>query len=225
MDNSALSDRMKGYEFVTRQYLTRRMPVIIRVDGKAFHTLTRGCERPFDSHLAQIMDETAQALIAKVQNVRCAYVQSDEISLLLIDYNTLNTQQWFDGNIQKMVSLSAAIASVTFTKLWSAEGLFDSRVFVLPKEEVCNYFLWRQLDATRNSINMVAQSLYSHRELQEVNIKKAQELIFQRGINWNDYEAYWKRGRMVTKEGVDRNIPIFTDDREYVEKFMVIEEQ
>lgn len=220
----SLGDRMKGYESVTRQYLTRRMPVIIRVDGKAFHTLTRGCEKPFDPYLARTMDETALALITKVQNARCAYVQSDEISLLLIDYNKLETGQWFDGNIQKMVSLSAAIASVAFTESWGTEGLFDSRVFVLPKEEVCNYFIWRQLDATRNSINMVAQSLYSHRELQKVNIKKAQELIFQKGINWNDYEAYWKRGRMIAKEGVDRDIPIFTDDRQYVEKFMTIEE-
>jgi tRNA(His) 5'-end guanylyltransferase len=170
------------------------------------------------------MDITAQALVQRVQNVRCAYVQSDEISLLLIDYNTLNTQQWFEGNIQKMVSISAAIASTTFTKAWSVEGLFDSRVFILPPAEVTNYFLWRQLDATRNSINMVAQSLYSHKELQHVNIKEAQELIFQRGINWNDYESYWKRGRVVTKEGVDRNIPIFTEDRNYIEKFMEIEE-
>jgi len=218
-----LGDRMKGYENVFRHRLTPRTPAIIRVDGKAFHTLARGCEKPFDPYLAESIDVTAQALVQQVQNVRCAYVQSDEISLLLIDYNTLNTQQWFEGNIQKMVSISAAIASTTFTKAWGVEGFFDSRVFILPPAEVTNYFLWRQLDATRNSINMVAQSLYSHKDLQHVNIREAQELIFQKGINWNDYEAYWKRGRMVTKEGIDRNIPIFTEDRDYIEKFMEIE--
>jgi tRNA(His) 5'-end guanylyltransferase len=109
---------------------------------------------------------------------------------------------------------------------WDYEpAYFDSRAFILPENEVCNYFLWRQQDCTRNSIQMVAQSMYSHKELHEKNSAELQEMTFQKGINWNDYEPYWKRGRVITHEGVDRGIPIFTEDRKYIEKFLEIEEK
>jgi len=221
-----LGDRMKLFENAYRIYLPPRMPVIIRVDGKAFHTLTRKCEKPFDALFAAVMDSTASALLEKVQDARMAYVQSDEISLLLIGYNTFASEPWFSNNLQKVVSISAAVASATFTMCWDYEpAYFDSRAFILPENEVCNYFLWRQQDCTRNSIQMVAQSMYSHKELHEKNSAELQEMTFQKGINWNDYEPYWKRGRVITHEGVDRGIPIFTEDRKYIEKFLEIEEK
>lgn len=216
---------MKSYENAHRTLLPPRIPVILRVDGKAFHTLTKGCEKPFDAKVANSIDEVAIALVHNVQNARFAYAQSDEVSLLLIGYNTFNSQSWFDGNIQKMVSISASIASVAFTKAFGETGYFDSRVFILPEADIANYFLWRQQDSTRNSIHMVARSLYSHDELLDKNIDQMQEMIFQKGSNWNDYEPYWKRGRVITKHGVDRQIPIFSTDREYIEKFMAIEDK
>jgi len=225
-----LAERMKLYEGVWHERrLIPRMPVIIRVDGKAFHTLTKQCKRPFDEDFAQIMDLTAKALIDEVQCSRFAYVQSDEISLLLIDYNKFDSCQWFDGNIQKIVSVSASVASVTFNAYGNQIGLrtgyFDSRAFNITEREVANYFIWRQQDATRNSIQMVAQSLYSHKQLLNKNTDEQQEMIFKKGTNWNDYSTYWRRGRIVVKGDVDSNIPIFSQDRNYIEMFMEVEEQ
>lgn len=215
---------MKNYENVWQSILPIRMPVIIRIDGKCFHQLTRRCKKPFDPIVADSMDYTAKTLLYNIQNSRFAYVQSDEISLLLIDYNTFQTQQWLGGNIQKMVSISAAIASLAFTKQFSRDALFDSRVFFLPEKEVCNYFIWRQQDATRNAIQGLAQSFYSDKQLFSKNCDEMQEMLFQKGINFNDESPYWKRGRIITKDDIDRNIPIFTADRYFIEKFLKITE-
>jgi len=226
-----LSDRMKKYEDAYRYYLSPRMPVIIRMDGKAFHTLTKNCDKPFDKEFGLAMDYTAIALLSEVQNSRFAYVQSDEISLLLIDYTRFESQQWFNGNIQKMVSVSASIATVAFNEIWNRgefknRAFFDSRVFILPEREVINYFVYRQQDATRNSVQMVAQSLYSHKQLLNKNTNEMQEMIFQAGQNWDKYGAYWKRGRVVTNEmHVEFDTPIFSQDRLYIERFMEIAEE
>lgn len=176
-----------------------------------------------------------------------AYTQSDEISLLLTNDDNVDTQAWFDNNLQKLVSLSASIATLAFNKYYYEElyhdfeddielyrngifkAQFDSRVFILPKEEVANYFIWRQQDAVRNSIQMVAQSLYSHKELLNKNCNQLQEMIFQKGVNWNDYETRYKRGLCYIKKPIqigevtrnkfvaDLDIPIFTENREYIE--------
>lgn len=226
-----LSDRMKKYESIYHEiYLQPRAPVIIRVDGKAFHTLTRGCVEPFDKDFGRAMDYTATALVNDIQCSRFAYVQSDEISLLLIDYNKFDSCQWFDGNLQKIVSVSASIATVAFNEFWNkgefrSRAFFDSRAFNLSEREVVNYFIWRQQDATRNSIQMVAQSLYSHKQLLNKNTDEQQEMIFQKGQNWNDLPSYWKRGRVLTRDILNSNIPIFSQEREYIEEFMVIEEE
>lgn len=266
MSNDSLGDRMKSYEDAYRAHLPIRMPVILRIDGKAFHSYTRKCKKPVDEGLVECMNDTAIELCKQVQGCRLAYVQSDEISLLLTNYQTLDTQSWFDNNLQKMVSISAAVASVTFTensyKIWGfhddAEGTgfegmgytsaitkpayFDSRAFVLPKEDVTNYFIWRQQDATRNSVQMLARSLYSHKECENKNNSELQELIFQKGINWNDCPVPQKRGRCIIKKVstrtslnpktgevviadrsdwvVDNNIPIFTSDRHYIDQFI-----
>ncbi len=243
----SLGDRMKGYEETFKSSLPRRLPVIIRVDGKAFHTYTRECQKPWDSNLAMVMNLTAIELCKQVQGALAAYVQSDEISLLLHNYKKLVSQAWFDNEVQKMVSVSAAIASTTFSLnsklIWQEcrPAYFDSRVFVLPEAEVNNYFIWRQQDATRNSVQMLARSLYSHKELNNKNNSDLQDLCFTKGYNWNDLPTPQKRGRciiqtprilkingeVVTRNEwiVDNEIPVFTKNRDYINKFLLIDSE
>lgn len=224
----SLGDRMKEfYENRTRNFLPRRTYTIIRVDGKAFHSYTRGLARPFDEKLVNDMDETACYMCKNIQGAKFAFVQSDEISILLTDFDGLSTDAWFDGNIQKMVSISASLATAKFNELRPNKiALFDSRVFTIPSDiEVENYFIWRQQDTTRNSISSVAQSMFSHRELENKNTDQMQEMCFQKGVNWNDFSAKLKRGRLIVKqdyekEGATRSKwvsvepPIFTQERE-----------
>lgn len=225
--NDALGDRMKNYyENRTRHFLARRTYTIIRIDGKAFHTYTVGLDVPFDEGLIISMNETAKYLCASIQGAKLAFVQSDEISILLTDFDQLTTDAWFDGNIQKIVSVSASLATAKFNFLrLNKIALFDSRVFQIPSNvEVENYFIWRQQDATRNSIQAVAQSLYSHRELEGKNTNEQQEMIFQKGINWNDFPIGQKRGRLIVKTQdqertrwtVYEPLPIFTQEREFL---------
>jgi len=209
-----LGDRMKSfYEDRTRISLQRRTYTIIRIDGKAFHTYTKGLKRPFDVGLIADMDATAAYLCKNIMGAKLAYVQSDEISVLLTDFDDLGTQAWFDNNLQKMASIAASMATSEFNRLRLKRDLsiledvgqfkmamFDARVFQIPTlTEVMNYFIWRQQDATRNSISSVAQSLYSHKELNGVSGDQKQEMIFQKGINWNDYSYREKRGGVITK--------------------------
>lgn len=222
MNKQSLGDRMKeNYENRSKTYLTRRTPVIIRLDGKAFHTYTKGLDRPFDEGLTEDMNDTAIHLCEQIQGCKAAYIQSDEISLLLTDYDSLQTQAWFDYNIQKMCSISASMCSSKFNqlrlqrKIWSfldeSNNLsdfsnkpiklanFDSRAFNVPKEEVNNYFIWRQRDFERNSIQMLARSLYGHSECTNKNSSQLQEMCFQKGKNWNDLNSHYKRGRLIIK--------------------------
>jgi len=204
----------------------------MRIDGKAFHTYTKGLNKPFDGGLMDDMNSTAIHLCQNIQGAKCAYVQSDEISILITDYDTLQTDAWFDYNVQKICSISASLATGVFNYLrikrlfgstigtfvkdpiYTKEYVvsmpfetfdnfilasFDSRTFNIPKEEVANYFLARQKDAVKNSIASVAQSLYSSKELHGKNGNQQQELIFQKGINWNDFSVSEKRGRFIVK--------------------------
>jgi|ERR1035437_1257577 tRNA(His) 5'-end guanylyltransferase len=218
-----IGDRMKRfYEDRTRFLLPRRTYTIIRIDGKAFHTYTRDLEQPFDEGLIEDMDATACYLCKNIQGSKFAFVQSDEISILMTDFDIIGTDAWFDGNIQKIVSVAAGLATAEFNRLrlkrkmdttvatagsiielfkWAT---FDARVFTIPANyEVENYFICRQKDATRNSISSVAQSLYSHKELEGKNNNQKQEMIFQKNINWNDYPAKQKRGRFIQKETIE----------------------
>jgi tRNA(His) 5'-end guanylyltransferase len=245
MKNSSLGNRMKeNYESIYNYKLPMRLPVIIRLDGKAFHTLIKNAVKPFDYSFIHCMDQTAKYLCENIQGAQLAYIQSDEISILLHNYKRLNSQAWFNNEIQKMTSISAALASSYFTAT-NYEKLvqFDSRVFVLPESEVCNYFIWRQQDWERNSIQMLAHSLYSHKELHKKNMVDMQELCFQKGKNWNDLDTHLKRGRCiyktVTETGdwtntieelktdwiLDKEIPIFTKDRNFIEKWLEIIEE
>lgn len=248
---ATLSSRMKKYEYVTRTFLTRRSPVIIRIDGKAFHSFTRKFQRPFDEILRQTMVETCKYLCANIMGCKLAYTQSDEISLLLVDYQSLDTEAWFDNNLSKIISISASMATLAFNKSFKEiveksdvenkdiyrkkydQALFDARAFVLPIEEVNNYFLWRQQDASKNSINMVGQSEFAFAELQKLNTNQVQEKLWQeRGINWNNFSVPNKRGTCIIKEeylkgetirhrwAADENIPIFSANPNYIERFV-----
>ena len=229
MKNDSLGDRMKRYEIVTQQVLMKRTYTVIRVDGKAFHTYTKGLERPFDDKLMSDMDETAKFLCQNIQNAKMAFVQSDEISIVLTDFDELETESWYDNNLQKIVSVSASMATAKFLMLRPYKLVFfDSRVWQLPtRTETINYLIWRQQDTTRNSISSVAQSLYPHKELLNKSSDQKQEMIFQKGINWNDYAARYKRGRVIVKETVETEKglrtkwkmvepPIFTQDRDFL---------
>ena len=268
MRNDSLGDRMKTYENVTRTYLTRRTPVIIRNDGKAFHSFTRGFKKPFDSVLIEAMQQTMKYLCENIEGCVLGYTQSDEITLVLCDYKKLTSQAWFDNNIQKICSISASMATMIFNRFFdeitktyansvpyygtmypcdeqeriyidnlkksiSKGAMFDSRVFNIPKEEVNNCLLWRQQDATRNSIQSVAQANFSHKQLEGKNCNELQEMLWQeKGINWNNYPTHLKRGSCCVKSTytievdgkdvqrsrwiIDNEIPIFSQDTNYV---------
>lgn len=277
MDKTSLGDRMKNnYENISRYYLTRRTPVIIRIDGKAFHTFTRGFKKPFDDILVKSMQETMKYLCENIQGCVLGYTQSDEISLVLTDYTELTTDAWFGNNLQKMCSVSASMATLAFNKAFNdnivkyidgrldtdcdvmkdlAEytkilinarnkgAMFDSRVFTIPKEEVCNYMIWRQQDATRNSIQSVGQTNFSQKELHGKSCSDIQDMLMtQKGINWNDYATTLRRGSCCIKVDdsitkydevgnisdyiqrskwiIDDEIPIFTKNINYVEKLI-----
>lgn len=247
-----LGDRMKGYENIYRHQLTKRLPVIIRLDGKAFHTYTKGFKRPFDEDLASAMWETTKYLCENIQGAKIGYTQSDEITILLTNYEKLTTESWFDNNIQKMVSVSASMATAKFNEVMRAKypekelALFDARVWILPQSEVNNGFLWRQLDAAKNSVSMVAQANFPHKTLQGLNGSQMQDKLFlEKGINWNDLPIWQKRGvaiirkekpKTVTYNGetktvmrnvweVDHDTPIFSQDKNYIEQYVYPQEK
>src|SRR5271157_907164 len=249
----SLGDRMKGYEDTTRSYLLRRMPVIIRLDGKAFHTFTRCLKNydntmdktPFSIKMHTVMSFTTVALVHQIQNAQIAYTQSDEISILLRDWDKHETEQWFDGNIQKIISVSASVATATFNHFFAEDvrkpesyedyALFDSRVFNIPKDEVTNYFIWRQQDASRNSVQMLGRHYFSHKQLHQKNNSMIQDMLMkEHNINWNNIPTWMKRGSCAyprpagSDQGdpvwFDDEIPIFTADRNYIEKHVTIPE-
>ncbi len=187
------------------------LPLMVRLDGKAFHTFTRGLERPFDARLQRLMDDTTRHLV-KECGALIGYTQSDEISLLY--YSTGKGEPFLGGRYQKLTSILAATATFVFNRRLAAElpekadkmALFDCRAWVVPSlEEAANTLLWRELDASKNSISMAAQARISHTDLQGKNGKEQQELLFQRaGINWNDYPARSKRGAWFRRVEVTR---------------------
>ena len=278
-NKDALGDRMKqNYENITRSYLTRRIPAVIRLDGKAFHTFTKGMRKPFDDVLTKTMQDTMKYLCEHIQGCVLGYTQSDEITLVLTDYATIKTDAWYGYNIQKMTSVAASMATLAFNTAYSRNilpwerkagdetktgeergqaaglfavyasrentALFDARVFSIPKEEVCNCLIWRQQDATRNSIEAVGQAFFSQRELQKKNQSDIQEMLWSKfGVNWNNFPTENKRGSCCVKQTaqaeiddprnpghtiivtrrrweIDTEIPIFTQDRAYIEKLL-----
>lgn len=252
MRSDSLGDRMKRYESVPKLKLMRRTPVLARIDGKAFHTLTRGMDRPWDIRLQACMWSAANALCKNIQGCKMAYVQSDEISLLLTDWETFTTDAWFGNDLQKMCSVSASIATGAFLatmltlfpekreSLLAHKGLpaFDARFWNLPKEEVTNYFIWRQNDAIRNSVQMLARSVFSHRQCNNKSGDDLKEMLLEKGTSWDEQKNVNRVGACVVRgtetltvdkgKGnvekivrnrwvLDENIPVFKEDREYIE--------
>lgn len=218
MKNDDFGTRMKeNYEVRSQTYLPRRGYYLLRLDGKAFHTYTKGMERPFDKTLSDVMDATAVYLCKNITGAKLAYVQSDEISILVTDFDKLTTQAWFDGNIQKIVSISAAMATAEFNRLMynikpeyievGKLALFDSRVWMIADPyEVENVFIWRQQDARRNSVSMAAQSMFSHKALQGKNVSVMKQMMLDEGTNWEDYPAGFRNGRCIVKKSVQEPI-------------------
>ena len=206
--NDVLGNRMKGYENTTcGTRLFSRIPVIARLDGKGFSKFTKGLQRPYDERLTNFMVETTKYLV-KETNANCGYHQSDEITLVWYS-ESHESKIYFDGRLFKMISDLAAMASVYFNRelpnyLPEKAHLmprFDCRVFNVPTiHEAANTFLWRELDATKNSISMAAQHYYSHKELEGKNGSEKQEMLFQKGINWNDYPSFFKRGTYIQRK-------------------------
>lgn len=268
--NNEIGKRMKEYyENIPKTKLMRRAPVIARIDGKAFHTFTRGFKKPFDEILIKSMQDTMKYLCENIQGCVLGYTQSDEISLLLVDYKNLNSSAWFDYEIQKICSIAASMATMAFNKSFTKnveefmtdcassyemEGLcgkgteeyklcevyqkaiekgaiFDARCFNIPKEEVTNYFYWRQLDAIRNSIQMVGQAYFSHNILQYKTCEDIKDMLYVKDeIVWELLPTYKQRGSCCIKQDyiyenilrkqwvIDNNIPLFKDEgRDYIE--------
>ena len=285
-----LANRMKEYEKRNQYYLQKRTPVAIRVDMRAGHTFTRGFKRPFDNIFMKSMQETAKYMCENMGNAKLAYIQSDEITIILTDYDTLETDCWFNYRTDKLCSISASMATMAFNKFfernaenyiqncatdYEIDGLygkgtpeyqlceiyqkavnkgamFDARCFNIPKEEVTNLVYWRQLDASRNSIQMVGQANFSHKELQHKTCNNIQDMLMtQKGINWNDLPTYQKRGsgcvrnKIIIKSDdvmetaqlrdtsksenewiIDTEIPIFKGEgREYIDRLVFVGEE
>lgn len=261
--------RMKEYyESIPKTRLMRRTPVIIRIDGKAFHTFTRGFKRPFDEVLIKSMQETTKYLCENIQGCVLGYCQSDEISLVLVDYQRLDTSAWFDYEVQKMCSIAASMATMAFNKCFAQNvkeytigavddevknayekallrgAMFDARVFNIPKEEVTNCIYWRQLDARKNSIQMVGQANFPHKRLLGRSCNDIQNMLMQeKGIDWNELPVYQKIGsccvkvqkevelpdgkgtQLRTEWAIDKNIPVFKgQDRTYIDKLFMVGE-
>ncbi|MCI7206613.1 MAG: tRNA(His) guanylyltransferase Thg1 family protein [Clostridium sp.] len=279
MDTSDLAKRMKDYEMRDRYFLQKRIPVAIRVDMRAGHTFTRGFKRPFDNIFMKSMQETAKYMCENMGNAKFAYIQSDEITIILVDYDTLETDCWFNYRTDKLCSIAASMATMAFNKYFEICSLterlkddvehdyelgrvykdalckgamFDARCFNIPKEEVTNLIYWRQLDASRNSIQMVGQANFSHKELQHKSCNNIQDMLMtQKGINWNDLPTYQKRGsccvrnKIIIKSDdgmetaqlrdtsksenewiIDTEIPIFKGEgREYIDRLVFIGEE
>lgn len=271
-----LGNRMKEYyENIPKTKLMRRCPLIMRCDGKSFHTFCRNFQKPFDEVLIKTMQETMKYLCENIQGCVLGYTQSDEITLVLVDYKKITSQAWFDYEVQKMCSIAASMTTMAFNKFFRDNvgdflyenydeqyladyietlqnavdkgAMFDCRCFNIPKEEVTNCIYWRQLDASRNSIQMVGQANFSHKELQNKSCNDIQDMLMvQKGINWNDLPIYQKRGsccvrnhmisepygnRMLDKNAgenewvIDKNIPIFKGEgRRYIDDLVFVGE-
>lgn len=200
--NISLGDRMKqNYESVTDYSLIKRMPVIIRVDGKCFHQITKACDEPFDGMFMECMSGATLKLAREIQGFKLAYIQSDEASFLLTDYDGLQTQGWFNYELRKIISVSAAIMSAEFSNFFRNIAYFDARAFNIPREEVANYFLWRVMDWERNSVQMYARSNFSHSECYKKNRDDLHEMLYSIGKNWvNDLTPRERNGRFITKD-------------------------
>lgn len=215
MSQDTLGDRMKAFEAVEaeRRFMPL-LPVYARIDGRSFSRFTQGLGRPFDEGFSAAMVETTARLLADT-HARIGYTQSDEISLVWLQ-ERYDSEIFFDGRVQKMASVLAGIATARFHLACRAHPAlaervermaphFDCRVFPLPnRTEAANAFLWRERDATKNAVSMAARAYHSHRELHGRPAAQMQEMLFAKGINFNDYPAWFKRGTFLRRAVVRR---------------------
>ncbi len=216
----------RDYEDALRLYVPRRTHVVIRIDGRAFHQFTKKLERPYCQRLADALDAAALKLCCEMIGCRFAYGQSDEYSFVLTDTDPPDAALWFDGNVQKIVSVSASVFTAAFNSAFAADepGAFDARLLVIAqRREVEKYLLWRQLDATANSLNMLTSAHFTHKELLGKSTSEKHEMLHTKGVNWAKQPADFKRGRAIVREPgggwkVDRQIPIFNREPGYLEE-------
>lgn len=271
MTHDKIGARMKAfYEQIAKTKLMRRNPVIIRIDGKAFHTFTKHLQKPFDTVLIMSMQDTMRYLCENIQGCVLGYTQSDEISLVLIDYKRLTSEAWFDYEVQKMCSVAASMATYAFNRAFQKYArdwedrydriphptkeqndylmslhsamdrgaMFDARCFSIPKEEVTNMIYWRQIDAMKNSVQMLARVHFPHRRLMNKNCDEMKEMLKRKGVHWEALPVFQQRGScciktFFTRDGarrsmwiVDNSIPVFKDaDRRYIDNLIKVGEE
>ena len=248
----SLEERMKRYEAVSDNLLPIRVPVIIRLDGWHFKSFTKGLEKPFDLVFRETMVETMLYLCKELPGVAFGYTQSDEISLILCDYQSLETEPWFDSRLNKLLSIPAGMAAVKFNSVFKYisnsvldeakrtiyekkydTAIFDARAFVVPENDVVNCIYWRQKDGIRNSIENVGQTYINKKKLHKKNNTEIIEMLKEKDIIWDDYDTWLTRGACAVKEldegkgkmvwKIDKNIPVFKDEgRDYVSKWIPV---
>lgn len=190
-----LGDRMKEYENINRNNLMKNSDVIIRLDWKAFHTFTRWLDKPFDIDLITTFQNVVKLLAKQISWFKLAYIQSDEISIWINDTDTIQTQWRFDYNINKINSVCASLCTWYFNKLWNKSDKianFDCRCFNIPRDEIVNYFLWRQKDWYRNSVQMYARSIFSQNELQWKKMQEMKDMLFNNECDWDELDQVFK---------------------------------
>lgn len=214
-EKDSLGDRMKGYEGQYRFKLAPRSFVVVRLDGKAFHTYTKNFERPWDDRLVNTIQSTCRHLCETMSGAVLGYSQSDEISIVMAPGVKLTSEPWFDNNLQKIVSVSASICTSFFNKTMRCsfpigfepdDANFDSRAFVLPEDEVVNYLIWRQQDCTRNSVSMLARAHFSHSECHNKTTNDLLDMLMAKEVNWNEEETDLKRGACCRK--IMQEVPV-----------------
>lgn len=239
-----LSERMNDYVKVTDHKLMKKQPAILWIDGKAFHTFCRGLNKPFDEVLIKTMQETAIKLCENIQGAKLAYVQSDEISIVLTDWEQYTTDAWFNYRIQKLASVTASMATLYFNNIWldkcggalcsgndkdfeiyfpkrHRNATFDCKAFNLPNHEVENWLLFRQNDWCRNSIQMYARSEFSQKQLHKKNRVAMSKMLLDVGKDWEELDSYLKYGSVIIKEdcwNLMEETPLFKDNREFIKK-------
>lgn len=245
-DKDSLGNRMKGYEDAYRAYLEPKTPMIIRVDGRAFHTYTKKfrSDWPWSVTIRDAMTQAASRLLSEISGAKIVYLQSDEMSILVTEKDKVKTLPWFGKNLQKIASVSASIATVGFnmrildlSRQDNAVATFDARAFTLPEDEVCNYFIWRQQDAIKNSMEMLAQRHFSHKQLLKKKGADKIAMLQEKGIEWSNCRIWEQRGWSVTRETYQKEveggtpvtrhqiveniqIPLFTEDRNFINCYL-----
>lgn len=254
MDKTSLGDRMKRYEAASDAVFMRRVPVIVRVDGKGFSRWIKKAnfEKPFDKQMAGAMQDTMQHVAENVEGCVFGYTQSDEMTFVLRNDQSFESEPWFGNRQQKIVSVISSMVTAYFNDCFDGMpyAYFDARAFTVPDlDEAANCLVWRQQDATKNSISMasyygIGQKIgkgAARKALHGLNGNQQQELLFQEtGQNWNYYPTWCKRGaacyRKLTQfygiDGgmtgsyerkkwiVDKEIPVFTQEREWLMRIL-----